>query len=128
LNCNLVTDAELKAPEFLRDVKTAGYSLRVKASDWQEQINNLYRDYLGRIRDPHTGVETFLNMEEFEGPHIREWFRDWVCTPCPANFTPYAHPASRERVRIFATILRAHFGSGASAWGLRADNDNNPVR
>jgi len=35
------------------------------------------------------GRTVFLDMGVFEVPHIRDWFRDFYCTPCPPHITPY---------------------------------------
>lgn len=123
-NVPVVTDAELANSAFLRDVKATAFDLNIKASDWLESVYSFYRDCLARLFDPKSGAEVFLDMEEFEVPHIREWFRDWVCTPVADDNQLYAHPSSKERVRALATILRARFPEKALMWGVRSANDN----
>ena len=68
--------------------------------------------------------EIYLNMQEFERLHIREWFRDFCCTPCSPDVEPRVRGEAKERVRILATILKAHNPDEALIWGVRAANDN----
>ena len=63
-------------------------------------------DLRGCIVD-QAGRTVFLDMEVFEAPHIRDWFRDFCCTPCPSHITPYVRGEAKECVRILATILFA---------------------
>ncbi|MCB1680972.1 MAG: hypothetical protein H6858_04105 [Rhodospirillales bacterium] len=101
----LVTDAELGDPAFIRRLRNFCYSLNVSSYQWLDLLTDLYRDYRGCIVD-EAGRTVFLNMDVFEIPHIRDWFRDFCCTPCPTHITPYVRGEAKERVRILATILQ----------------------
>lgn len=126
LSCRIVSDDELANPEFIRDVKMTAYDLRVSCDEWLEYLTRLYRDYRGRIVD-QAGREILLDMEEFERPNIRYWFRDFCGRPCPTHVTPRLRREARERVRILATLLRAVFPDKAQFWGVRPANDNDPT-
>jgi hypothetical protein len=81
------------------------YSLNVSSYHWLDFLTDLYRDYRGCIVD-EMGRTVLLDMEVFEVPHIRDWFRDFCCTQCPPHITPYVRGEAKERVRILATIMR----------------------
>ncbi|WP_417449549.1 hypothetical protein [Kordiimonas sp.] len=121
----LVVDGELNNPDFIRDLRSYTSSLEVSCDQWQDYLADLYRDYPGQILDQH-GREVFLDMEVFEVPNIRYWFRDWCNTPCPTNIVPRLRAEARTRVQVLATILRAHNPGAATTWGVRAANDNEP--
>ena len=82
-----VSNEELANSEFIRDGRAACLRENIMPEAWIEHVNDLYRDFPGRIFDTE-GHEIILNMEVFEVPFIREWFRDFACTPCPANVVP----------------------------------------
>lgn len=102
----LVTDRELVDSAFIRALREFCYSLNVSSYHWLDFLTDLYRDYRGCIVD-EAGRTVLLDMEVFEVPHIRDWFRDFCCTPCPPHITPYVRGEAKDRVRIVATILRA---------------------
>lgn len=118
----LVATAQVADSEYIRDLKSFARSLGVSDADWQEYISDLYRDMPGWIVGLN-GSEVFLNMEEFERPSIREWFRDFL-RPCPLTAQPRVRREATERVRILATILSAHYPVQAALWGVRPANDN----
>lgn len=101
----LVTDRELADPAFIRALRDFCFSLNVSSYHWLDFLTDLYRDYRGCIVD-EAGRTVLLDMEVFEVPHIRDWFRDFCCTPCPPNVTPYVRGEAKERVRTLATILQ----------------------
>ena len=121
----LVSDAELSNPNFVADLRRYTASLDIDPGEWHDALTDKYRDYPGRIIGPD-GQEVMLDMEQFELPHIREWFRDYVCNPCPPGKTPRLRRENKERVRILATIMRAVAPMEALTWG--AANDNEPQR
>ncbi len=121
----VTTDDELDNSDYIRDLRGFAHSLNFNDEDWHEFLTELYRDFPGWIMD-EDGAEVFLNMEEFERPSIREWFRDFCCKEVPGHVIPHVRIEARERARILATILRASFPIETRLWGLRADNDNNP--
>lgn len=125
LRVEIVGDEDLANPEYIRDLRAFALGLGVNDEDWREFVSDLYRDYRGWIARAN-GTEIFLDMDEFERPSIREWFRDFCCTPCPAHVTPRVKPEAWERVRVLATILSATYPHDARFWGLRGDNDNTP--
>ena len=119
----LVSDKALSDPEFIRDLRSFAYGLKVSSYHWHDFLCDLYRDYPGCIINEN-GEEVFLDMHVFEVPSIRDWFRDFCCTPVPATITPYVRGEARERARILATILKASYFQEAMMWGVSAANDN----
>lgn len=120
---HLVTDVELASGRFRWDVRKKAYGLGLTPVEWVDAIHDLYSQCPGWIMHAD-GNEVFLDMNEFERPHIREWFRDWVCDLPARPETQRLHPASKERIRILATIMRAHFPAEAMLWGKEIANDN----
>lgn len=121
----LVSDAELKNGVFVCDGRAACVAQNKNPEEWIEHVNNLYRDYHGRIFDAE-GHEVILNMDVFETPFIREWFRDFACTPCRPGIRPRIRAEAKPRVRVLFTLMRAHFPESAKLWGARPANDNDP--
>jgi len=122
-NTVVVSDLDLQNPEYIRDVRLFAYHLNISSHAWHMYLTNLYRDYKGRIITLD-GPEYYLHMDVFETPSIRDWFRGFCCTPCPSDLTPYIHGNTRERVRVLATILKAHHPKAAMMWDVRPANDN----
>lgn len=124
----LVTDDELENAQFIRDVRATALAESIDAAEWHEHVANLYRDYRGWVENSEaksgTQQEVFLDMQVFEVASIREWFRDFCCTPCPDDVMPRVRCEARERVRVLATILRASYPLRASLWGSQTANDN----
>ncbi len=108
--------------DFRRFLVSYSFRERLLPSEWHEHVCSLYRDYRGWMKDK-AGSEVFLDMDAFEVPHIREWFRDFI-QPVPPGVQPRIRTEARERVRVLATIMRAHFPAEAMLWGMRAANDN----
>ena len=126
MQSKLVNDQELRNGKFLYDSKASCFARNKTPEDWIEHVHDLYRDYRGRIID-HEGHEIILNMNVFEVPFIREWFRDFACTPCLPGVRPRIRTVARPRVRVLLTIIRARFPEEAEHWGSReAANDNQP--
>jgi hypothetical protein len=123
LATQVVTDDELDNSEFVRDVRALAFSLDIAPYAWLDYADVLLQGYRGWISD-RSGEEVFLDMEEFDRAAIEDWFERFCCTPCPPEVTPRVQGRSRERVRIVATILRAHFPVQAMLWGVRAANVN----
>lgn len=119
----LVSDAELKNADFIRDVRAFAFSLGVSKHHWLEFLTDLYRDYPGVIIGPNS-AESLLDMDALEVPHIQDWFHAFCCKPCPPETRPRVRAEAKERVRILATVLRACYPAAAQGWGLRAANDN----
>lgn len=126
LKARMVSDAELGDPEFIRDLRHHAYGLGFTRDAWVNKLADLYRDYPGTIVDA-AGMEALLDMEVFECPGIRDWLRDFACTPCPADVTPRVRREAWERVRVMATIMRAVWPERAALWGVRPANDHTPV-
>ena len=122
ISANLVSDSEISNPQFVFDVRVTTSSMKVSPADWLETIYDLYRDYVGVILDDQ-GNETFINMEVFEFPHAREWFRDWVCIKPQIRNRIRVRVESRERFRALATIIRAAYPKSTDFWGLSIAND-----
>ena len=120
----LVSDHQIENPDFLKDLRAFTSELSVSPDKWIEFIADTYRDYRGRI--VYKGQEVFLETEVLEVKSIREWFRDFICTPVRAGAKPRLREESRERIRLIATVLATRFPFEASTWGMRAANDNHP--
>ena len=118
----LVSDEKLNDIDYLSDLKDFMRSLEISDSLWHEHLANLYRDFPGWIVEAD-GSETFLDMEEFERPNIREWFRDFL-KPLRPGARPRIRAEARSRVRVLATILNAHYPNSALLWGAKIANDN----
>jgi len=109
----LVTDRELADPAFIRSLRDLCFGLNVSSYQWLDFLTDLYRDAHGCIVD-ESGRTVFLDMDVFEVPHIRDWIRDFCCTPCLPRITPYVRGEAKERVRTLSTILcAAGFGNMA---------------
>ncbi|WP_084397123.1 hypothetical protein [Henriciella aquimarina] len=118
----LVTDKRMENPDFLVDLRAFTVGLNISPDHWLDFLTDAYRDYRGRI--VHQGHEVFLDTQALEAASIREWFRDWACTPVRDGAQPRLREESRERIRVLATILSTRFPFEASMWGVRAANDN----
>ncbi|MDH5721904.1 MAG: hypothetical protein OEY94_01100 [Alphaproteobacteria bacterium] len=140
----LVTDAELKNPEFVRDVRNFACAMGLQPSDWKPFLTDELEAYPGKIINRHY-QEVELNLELFElddetilhsdsktlanaNDNVCEWFETWCCTPCPDGKRSRLNEETKEKFRIVATILRARNPGAAQFWGLKgkAANDNNP--
>lgn len=126
LQSRVVSDAELGNTAFIRDLRAYAFGMKVSRDRWVEVLANIYRDYPGRIVD-EAGAEVMLDLEVFDFPGIRDWLRDFACTPCPAGVAPRVRIEAWERVRVMASILRAHAPEKASQWGVVPANDHTPV-
>jgi hypothetical protein len=102
----LVTDRELADPAFIRSLRDLCCALNVLSYHRLDSLTDLYRDAHGCIVD-EAGRKVLLDMEVFEVPHIRDWFRDFCCTSCPPHIAPYVRGEAKERVRVLPTVLRA---------------------
>ncbi|CDO60032.1 hypothetical protein BN1012_Phect1818 [Candidatus Phaeomarinobacter ectocarpi] len=121
----LVTNKELDNPEFIRDVREYMADLPVSSWAMLDYLLDGYRDFQGWVYHPLTGAHLFLDIDEVIECDHREWFRD-LCRPIPPETKPFLRPATRDRFRVAATILRLMDRKGTAHWGLRAANDNEP--
>ena len=126
LKSRIVSDRELANPAFVSHVRQTANELELEASEWLDAIYDMYCEYPGCIVDAK-GREVFLDLEPFEVPFIREWFRDWACKPAKHGIRLRVRGESRERIRVLATILRARFPERAMMWGVVPANDNEPI-
>ena len=126
LQSRIVSDQELANPLFVAHVRQTANELGFEASEWLDAVYDLYCEYRGCIVDAN-GREIFLDLEPFEVPFIREWFRDWACKPAKCGVRPRVREESRERIRVLATILRARYPERAMMWGVVAANDNETI-
>ncbi|KCZ89734.1 hypothetical protein [Hyphomonas jannaschiana] len=127
IQTRIVSDEELSNPDFVRDVRNFSAGLAVDPNSWLEALYNMYCQYPGSIVD-RNGRELFLDLEHFEVPYIREWFRDWACSPIDQNVRPRVREESRERIRVLGTVLKAKYPEHAMLWGVRPANDNAPIK
>lgn len=125
LEIRMVSDLELRNSEFVRDVRTYAHSLHITCDRWVDVLSDLYRDFPGVIVGPD-GNEAMLDLDVFERPHIREWFKEFCIPPLP-EVTPRVRREAWERVRVMATILKAAAPMRAVQWGIRAANENTSV-
>lgn len=123
LRTRIVTDAELANPEFIRDVRTHARGLKLTRDRWLSWLEDAYRDYPGvMIGDDKEDAP--LDLGVFDTASIRYWFRDFIERETPADIRPRLRTEARERVRVFATLLRVMNPRAASLWGVRAANDS----
>ncbi|MEO0696960.1 MAG: hypothetical protein AAFY84_12765 [Pseudomonadota bacterium] len=120
---HLVNDGDLFNPEYIRDLRASARRRGLTCDQWIEALADWYRDYPGWIADD-AGREVFLDLDVFERPNIRDWFRSFCNTPCPPHIRPHVRPEARERVRVLATILSFVIPAEAALWGHRSANDN----
>ena len=125
IRTKIVSDDELSNPDFVRDVRNFSANLSIDPTSWLEALYDMYCQYPGWIVD-RNGHEQFLDLEHFEVPYIREWFRDWACSPLSQDVRPRVRGESRERIRVLGTILRTKYPEPAMMWGVRPANDNSP--
>lgn len=122
----LIVDSELRGVGFVADFRAflVRYSFQhqVTPGQWHEHLCGLYRDYHGWIRDGD-GNEVFLDMEVFEEKHTVDLFKR-LLRPVPPGGQTRLREETKERVRVCATIMRAHFPEEAMMWGVRPANDN----
>lgn len=147
LNTKIVTNDELKNPDFVNDVLAYAQSLGLRPALWRPYLTKQYASYKGRIVNGK-GEEEFLDMTLFEVDEdilfaandvtnsakevsiannaIREWFEYWLCNPRSYRQPAYISEETIEKLRIVATILRAKNPDEAALWGLKskAANDN----
>lgn len=123
LNYKPLTNGELALPELVRDGRAAANAYGFTQDAWVEEIHNIYRDLKGRFIDDD-GNEVFLNMDVFDSPNIRSWFRDNICKPMNPDLRPVVREATCDRWWVFLSIIRADIGVNAELWGVRPANDN----
>jgi len=118
----LVSDEELENPDFIFDGRMAAFDLGIKPDQWHEQITNWYRDFQGRFMD-NKDSEIPLDTSQLELKNIRTWFRDFAYRKPDPNIPPVLYATTKERARVFLSILRVQVGVNAELWGVRAAND-----
>lgn len=124
LKSRVVTDDEL-TPAFVRDLRRHAHALAIPCGRWPDFLSDQYGDYIGQIVDTD-GQEVMLDMDVFERPNIRYWFRDF-CKAVPADITPRVKRSVAMRIATMATILRAIHPVPASLWGKDIANDERPA-
>ena len=122
LSARLVTDAELSNPAFVCDLRSHAARMNISPDHWARFLVDTYRDYPGVILNTDRR-EVSLDLEVFDDPNIRYWFRDTACVPCEPGITPRVRIEARERFRLMATLLRAIDPVAGAFWGVRAAND-----
>lgn len=121
---SVVTESELTVP-FVRDLRRHAHALHIACGQWADFLAESYCNYPGRIVD-EAGMEVMLNMDVFEWPGVRYWFRDF-CKPAPDHIVPRVRSVSKQRIIVMASILRAIHPAPASLWGRTIANDVDSV-
>ena len=133
----VVSDLELKNPEFIRDVREFGRALGKSPGEWLDYVLENYARFDGCIvnqdgRSVLLSTHIFLPTDEEVDDgnaglienRMRNWFEETFVDPTPAHVTPQVRYPGSERFRIVATVLRAAYPVEAMMWGVRAANDN----
>lgn len=124
LKSRVVTEDEL-TPLFVRDLRRHAQALAIPCGQWTDFLSDQYGRYLGQIVDGDDR-EVMLDMDVFERPNIRYWFRDF-CKAVPDSVTPRVKRSAMQRIATMATILRAIHPVPASLWGKDIANDERPA-
>lgn len=122
MRVQLVSDAKLENPGYLRDLRNFTAGLNISPDHWFDWLVDSYRDFQGLVITNRK--EVYLDTEVFDKQSIREWFRDHIAKPVPAGIRPRLREESRERMRVLATIISARYPFEAAKFGLA--NDNRP--
>jgi len=123
LTSKVVTRGELSSA-FIGDVRRFMAAMNLTRDQWLPYLDAAYRDYPGRIVDA-AGIEIALDMEVFDRPSLRYWFRD-LCRPIPEGVTPRLRREALGRFIVTASILRAVHPVAALLWGREIANDVAP--
>jgi len=102
----LVSDAELRDPEFIREMRNYGASLDVPYERMRDWITTFYANAPIIFRDGKHR-EIFVQTSHFEVPNFDFWARDF-CTQVPDDVRPHVRREAWERTRAFTSLLRAH--------------------
>jgi hypothetical protein len=116
LNVQIVSLADVADPAFVYDVRDFCWRLGISRDAWLDRLADWLRDFNGQFVD-EAGQPFEINLDAFDGPNVRYYFRDNGCTR--PNPNGYVHPIATERFRVVATILKARFPAVASTWGKR---------
>ena len=116
LNVQIVSLADVADPAFVYDVRDFCWRLGISRDAWLDRLADWLRDFNGQFVD-EAGQPVEINLDAFDGPNVRYYFRDNGCTR--PNPNGYVHPIATERFRVVATILKARFPVVASTWGKR---------
>lgn len=116
LNVQIVSLADVADPAFVYDVRDFCWRLGISRDAWLDRLADWLRDFNGQFVD-EMGQPVEIDLDAFDGPNVRYYFRDNGCTR--PNPNGYVHPIATERFRIVSTILKARFPAVASTWGRR---------
>ncbi len=116
ITSHVVTVNEVLDPYFVYDVRDFCWRLGISRDAWLERLAGWLRDFDGHFVD-QAGQSVEIDLEAFDTPSIRYYFRDNACTR--PNPNGYVHPMAVDRFRVMATILKARFPVVASTWGKR---------
>ncbi len=116
ITSRVVTIDEVLDPLFVYDVRDFCWRLGISRDAWLDRLAGWLRDFDGHFVD-QAGRSVEIDLESFDTPSIRYYFRDNACTR--PNPNGYVHPMAVERFRVMATILKARFPVVASTWGKR---------
>lgn len=102
----VVSDAELRAANFIREMRNYATSLDVPYERMQDYMTSWYARAPIIFRDGQFN-EVFVDTGTFEFANADYWFRDF-CTRVPDNVQPRVRREAWERTRAFCSLLRAH--------------------
>ncbi len=125
-NVNLTTDQQLHDINYLIDLKVSAYFAPANNEQLREFFMDTYRDFKGYVIG-FDNEPVWLQTNELEIPHWREWARDFRKLPVPGAKYRIRCEAF-ERVRVISTILKMRYPEESKFWGkhIVAANDNNP--
>lgn len=114
----LINLAQVETMETLNNIRAYCHAValehRLSNQDWLDWLTNEYRDLREPLIDPG-GREVLLDMECFETPTIRFWFRDFLKTQ-PRSKVLRLRQESRPRLFALMNILAARDPLAAAYW------------
>lgn len=116
IKVEIVSLSDMQNPQYVYDVRDFCWRLGISRDAWLDRLAGWLRDFDGHFVD-QTGRSLEIDLEAFDTPSIRYYFRDNACTR--PNPNGYVHPMAVDRFRVMATIVKARFPVVASTWGKR---------
>ena len=126
LTTRLVTVAELRNPEFVRDLRNHAASFGLTIDGWYPALENALIRYPG-VFVSRSGHDVYLDMRVFRKCDYRYWFREF-CKPVSPRVSPRVREEALGRVIVLGSILKAYFPVKAALWGVRPANMDTEAR